>query len=824
MAVKQTVLEALTRPRLADLVRRFDVGSAPAGLAKADLVSRLVRCRSATLEALLAALTRDELKAACIRLGLPADGRDKQTLTDRILGNGQPQRVRGGPGNSTTDRRMNEQTPAATAGQAGNRQPEAPVSGGTAASGHRPGAAAGGPQIPWGPDNPHPLSTLKTELIWEGKYDEYGNRREVDIAGCAMPLQKIETVDQPRSEAAAAGQLEMFDRQTCRRDDFRNRLIWGDNKLVMASLLKEFKGTIDLIYIDPPFDVGADFTMQVAVGDEEETVEKDQSALEMVAYRDMWGRGTDSYLTMMHDRLALMRELLAAHGTIYVQCDYRTNYLQRLILEDVFGKERFIAEVVWKRRSGIVKQTGTFGSCTDSIMVFSKTDTYVYNRQFTKVDSEDYVEERFKYTDEKGRRYRLSNLVNPGFRPTLCYEYKGFPPPPNGWAISRERMEEFDREGKLEFPKKPGGRIQRRQYLDEWEGYPVQNLWTDIYQINPVADERLDFPTQKPESLLRRIIEASSNPGDLIGDFFCGSGTTGVVAERLGRRWIMADLGRFAIHTSRKRLIELQRSLHAEGKPYRAFDVYNLGRYERQWWQQDALKGADDEHRRVVLEFYRAEPIKSTSPLIHGRKGSALVHVDSIDTMFTRDEATAVAKAAKEAGAKEVACLSWEFEMDLRLHTQALESELGVKLKLIPIPREIMERNRKEPPPFLEMAVLEAEPVYRKQNGKRTVDIKLTKFMPSLAEVPSKELEALKERAVKSGFDFIDFWAVDFDYHDGRPFSHHWQDYRTRKDRSLKTVSDQHYAYVRPGKYTACVKVVDIFGCDTSITVGVDYA
>jgi adenine-specific DNA-methyltransferase len=204
-----------------------------------------------------------------------------------------------------------------------------------------------------------------------------------------------------------------------------------------------------------------------------------------------------------------------------------------------------------------------------------------------------------------------------------------------------------------------------------------------------------------------------------------------------------------------------------------------------------------------------------------GARVAPSVMSDGIDSMFSRQEATAVAKAVAAAGGRECHCLAWEFEMDLRLTTAALEQELGVKLKLIQIPREIMERNRTSPPPFLEMALLEAEPVYRGGKGERTVDIKLGQFLPSLAEVPTKELEALKERAVKSGFDFIDFWAVDFDWHPEKPFNHHWQDYRTRKDRSLKTVSEAGYQYGKPGAYTACVKVVDVFGCDTSITVEV---
>jgi adenine-specific DNA-methyltransferase len=361
-----------------------------------------------------------------------------------------------------------------------------------------------------------------------------------------------------------------------------------------------------------------------------------------------------------------------------------------------------------------------------------------------------------------------------------------------------------------------------KTYLDETLGKPVATLWNDLGRVGNTSDERLDYPTQKPEALLERVIKASSNEGDVVADFFCGSGTTGAVAERLGRRWIMSDLGRFAIHTSRKRLIELQRKLHDGGQPYRAFDVYNLGRYERQWWQKERLQGADEEHRRVVLEFFKAEVLATPpNPLLHGRKASAFCHVDGIDGLFTREEARAVAEAAAAAGGREVYCLAWEFEMELRTHCLALEAEFKLKIKLVPIPREIMEKNRKSPPPFLEMAVLEAESVVRAAGGKRSLDVKLTKFLPSLAEVPSKELEALKERAVKSGFDFIDFWAVDFDWHPGKPFNHHWQDYRTRKDRSLKTVSDAGHAYEKAGTHTICVKVVDVFGCDTSITMDV---
>ena len=668
----------------------------------------------------------------------------------------------------------------------------------------------------YGPGNPHPLSKMRTELVWEGKYDEYGRRREVDIAGSAMPLQKIETVDEP---ASRLGQKGLFDAAKAHPDEFRNLLIWGDNKLVMASLLKDFKGKVDLIYIDPPFDVGADFTMNIPIGDESETIGKDQSTLEMVAYRDMWGKGTDSYLHMMYERLILMRALLGDMGSIYVHCDWRIGHGLKLLIDEVFGFDVFHNHITWKRSTPRGNAYKRYPELTDYILFYSKSKNYVWNDQYLPY-REEYMDKYYSQKDEKtGRAFQPTSLLgHMGVNPV--YEWRGISKP---WRYPIHRLEELEAAGLIYWPNQNG--IPRlKRFLDEQKGVPLQSLWEDIPPVNSQAKEDTGYDTQKPEALIERIIKASSNTGDLVMDIFGGSGTTGVVAERLGRRWIMADLGRFAIHTSRKRLIDLQRKLHDEGKPYRAFDVYNLGRYERQWWQKERLQGADEEHRRVVLEFYRAEQLSDApSPLIHGRKGTALVHVDGIDSIFTRDNVTEVARAAKEAGAKEIACLAWEFEMDLRLTCSALEAEHGIRIKLIPIPREIMEKNRKEPPPFLEMAVLEAQPVFQKKAGQTIVDIKLMSFIPSLAEVPSKELNALKERAVRSGFDFIDFWAVDFDYRAGQPFKHHWQAYRTRKDRKLATVSTQEYSYPKPGIYTACVKVIDTFGCDTSITVEVLY-
>jgi adenine specific DNA methylase Mod len=268
--------------------------------------------------------------------------------------------------------------------------------------------------IKYGPHNPHPLSTLRTELVWEGKYDEFGNRREVYSGSLALPLQRIETIDEPRSQAEAQGKL--FDERRAHRDDFRNRLIWGDNKLIMASLLEEFKGAINLIYIDPPFDVGADFSMMVPVGDGNDLLEKDQSILEMVAYRDLWGRGRDSYLALMYERLALMRQLLSKFGAIYVHCDWHVSATLRLILDEVFGAENMINEIAWKRsdaKGNVGQGSKHYSRVHDVIFFYSMSKAYSWNQEFIPLDQE-YVKKFYKYIDSDGRPYKLENMLGPG--------------------------------------------------------------------------------------------------------------------------------------------------------------------------------------------------------------------------------------------------------------------------------------------------------------------------------------------------------------------------------------------------------------------------
>ena len=424
--------------------------------------------------------------------------------------------------------------------------------------------ASGGPSF--GPHNPHPLSKMRTELVWEGKYDDYGNRRDVDVAGLAMPMQKIETIDEPRRQAVASGKLALFETEmrAKRQDDFRNRLIWGDNKLVMASLLKEFKGKIDLIYIDPPFDVGADFTLNVPIGDEDDTTKKEQSILEMVAYRDTWGKGTDSYVNMLYERLTIIKELLSDIGSIYVHCDWHVNSAVRLILDDVFNSNNLLSEIIWKRKDSNKAGT-TLPVVTDTIYLYAKGESPRWNQTYVPY-SEDRIENAYSNVEDDGRRYAMADLMAPGDRKgtKADYELKGIRPRPGRhWAYTLDKMQELDKQGKIFWNSK--GTPKLKMYLDESKGSPLPNLWTDIAMIKG-GNEAVSYATQKPEALLERIIKASSNEGDLVADFFCGSGTTGAVAEKLNRRWIMADLGRFAVHTSRKRLIDLQRTLNDDGK------------------------------------------------------------------------------------------------------------------------------------------------------------------------------------------------------------------------------------------------------------------
>jgi len=521
--------------------------------------------------------------------------------------------------------------------------------------------------------------------------------------------------------------------------------------------------------------------MQVQLGEEGEALQKEQSILEAVAYRDTWGRGTDSYLHMMYERLTLMRDLLSDKGSIYVHCDWRMVGSLRLLGDEIF--QILENTISWKRSSIAAGVKTQWRNSQDFILFYSKSGNHIFYPQFGNYSES--AKKHFSYKDGKGI-FQLVPLLGSGRSSGETGQtWKGIDPNKLGkngmhWLKSPFVLEELDKSGLIYWPGK--GKVPRlKYYLDEAKGPYVSDFWEDIPPINSMAHEYQNYQTQKPEALLDRIIKASSNEGDLVADFFCGSGTTLAVAEKLGRRWIGVD----------------------------------LGRYERQWWQLERLKGADEEHRKIVLQFYRATPLtNSPNPLLHGKKGSAFVHVDRIDGIFTCEELKAVAGAAQSVGGRELHCLAWEFEMELALKKQSVEAETGLDIKLKYIPREIMEPNRTECQ-FFEAGYLEAKAL---KKGKK-VDVELIRFSPALAEAPEAEIVELRKRAVSSPFDFVDFWAVDFEWREGKPFEHHWQDFRTRKDRSLKTKTDIGWEYRSKGRKRICVKVIDVFGVDTTTVI-----
>ena len=299
-------------------------------------------------------------------------------------------------------------------------------------------------------------------------------------------------------------------------DDKDNLLIKGNNLLALSSILKRYEGRVKCIYIDPPYNTGSD----------------------SFNYNDNFNHS--SWLVFMKNRLLLAKKLLSEDGSIFVQCDdYEDAYL-KVLMDEIFGRDNFRNKITWKRRGGSANPKNRLNNVTDYILWFSKSDKLLYNPIFSLEDenTQKYIKERFTNTDENGRKYMKSPLQSPNPRPNLMYEYKGYRVPANGWSISKEVMEEWDRLGKLCFPKDKNQNINRKIYLDEYQGQPVSSLWTDIFVINPMSKESVDFVGQKPEALIQRVLEMCSNKNDIVLDFNLGSGTTASVAQKINRQWI----------------------------------------------------------------------------------------------------------------------------------------------------------------------------------------------------------------------------------------------------------------------------------------------
>jgi adenine-specific DNA-methyltransferase len=717
----------------------------------------------------------------------------------------------------------------------------------------------------------------EVELVWNGKSGEVSN--------IVLPFQTIEQVDEPRKESSGEErQVSLFDFSTDTSGrqigGWVNKLIWGDNKLILSSLKNgplrqeiEKQGGIKLIYIDPPFDVGADFSMKINIGDDEFT--KQPNVLEELAYRDTWGKGADSFIAMMYERLMLMRDLLAPDGVIFVHCDYRVNSYVRLILDEVFKKENFINEIIWKRTNnpkGSQFKDYQLGIATDTIYSYSKGGMYRFNLENVKRKlTKEELEEKYNKVDEKGRYYPgpIVRSASMGPRPTLVYEYNGFIPKTYGWRLKKENLIALDKKGDLGWTSR--GKPFRKLRIEDDQGDPIYNLWDDVTRVSSPI-----YPTEKPEKLIEKLITLCSNEGDLICDFFCGSGTTLAVAEKLGRKWIGSDLGKFSIHTTRKRMINVQRELKKEGKDFRAFEILNLGRYERQHYvgvnpnlrdeeQQKQLAQKEQEFVKLILHAYRAEAAQGFKTF-SGKKLSRMVAIGPINLPVGRLFVEECIDEAVNNKLTKVDVLAFEFEMGLFPHIQEEAKQRGVDLALKQIPREVFDKRavEKNQVVFTDVAYIEVTPHY---DGDK-VAIELADFSVFYNQNSVKEAEetlknnssktviesgniikvskdkdgiVTREPLIKSWTDWIDYWAVDFDFENKKEiikvekqkkqtgkldlekeyeekwtgdyiFENEWQSFRTKKNRELELKTP--FKKIS-GKRKIAIKVVDIFGNDT---------
>jgi len=728
----------------------------------------------------------------------------------------------------------------------------------------------------------------EVELVWNGKSSE--------VCNIVLPFQVIEQVDEPRAEKDTRLQMSMFDLDARGRQlkGWTNKLIWGDNKLILSSLKNgplreeiERQAGLKLIYIDPPFDVGADFSMDIEIGGD--TFTKKPNILEEIAYRDTWGKGADSFIAMIYERMALMRDLLAEDGSIYVHCDWRVNSFIRLAMDEIFGRDNFKNELAWQKTRVSKSQSSTFGNTHDSIILYSKGNA-IFNPQFLP-HPESYKKSHYNMVEEgTGRNYGLWDFTQKGQgEPRRFGSQTLAPPAGKHWIWSQERIDEGFKEKRIVFTSTGMPRLKR--YFDESQGNQISDVWTEVFDVNAVAEERLAYPTQKPEALLERIIKASSNEGDLIADFFCGSGTTAAVAEKLGRKWIVSDLGKFAIHTTRKRLIGVQRQLKAEGKDYRAFEILNLGKYERQHYigvnpnlreaeQQKQLAEKEAAFLDLILRAYRAEKTEGFATF-HGKKAGRLVAIGPVNLPVTRLFVDEVILECRKKHITRVDILGFEFEMGLFPNVLDEARAKGIDIAPKYIPAEVFDKRavEKNQVVFHDVAAIEVKPHVKKNsvameltdfsvfysqdsiaNAEATLKDKASKIVVEKGQIVkvSKNAKGIVSREVltKKWTDWIDYWAVDFNFESKREivriprdkmnqaqipgmeqpeqldlpeyeevwtgdyiFENEWQSFRTRKDRSLELTSV--FQECTPGRRKLAVKVVDIFGNDTMTIVEV---
>ena len=575
---------------------------------------------------------------------------------------------------------------------------------------------------------------------------------------------------------------------------------------------------------------------------------------------------------MIYERLVVMRDLLADDGSIYVHCDSRVSAYLRIVLDEVFSKDNFINEISWIRSASHNDAVGRFGKVKDTLLFYNRSGTSIFNVCYTPY-SDEYISAEWNQLPS-GRYYKAENMLDPQNR-MMEYDFYGTKA---RWRTTPVKLEQLWEAEQTEVPNshgriklgKDGHPIKRCRivFLDELSGVPLSDNWSDIKYIAGGSKESQGYPTQKPESLLERIISVSSNAGDVVADFFCGSGTTLAVAEKLGRKWIGSDLGKFAIHTTRKRMIQVQRNLKSSGKDYRAFELLNLGKYERQLYvgvnenlreeeKRKQLQAKEQAFTDLIIKAYKAESTTNFRTFL-AKKSARMVAVGPINLPVTRKFIEEVIKECLEKHITKVDVLAFEFEMGLFPNIQEEARGKGIDLALKYIPRDVFDKRAvdKGQVVFHDVSYVEVKAHIK----KNTVAIERTNFsvfysQDTIANVEStldsgknkivvdngqivkvtKDKKGIVTRDVltKKWSDWIDYWSVDFDFEDKKEilriqtengeieeqwtgdyvFENEWQSFRTRKDRKIELTSVAHE--VSKGKRKIAIKVVDIFGNDT---------
>lgn len=576
-----------------------------------------------------------------------------------------------------------------------------------------------------------------------------------------------------------------------------NRLIYGDNLLAMQALLTgdpqtglpSMRGKVDLIYIDPPFDSKADYRTKINLPGTD--IQQKPTVIEQFAYADTWEEGTISYLRMLYPRLVLMKELLSERGSIYVHIDWHVGAYVKVMMDDVFGKENFVREIIWNRGnpSGGKAAADNWIHVHDDILYYCKSSDKIFNKQY-EAYSEEYIKERFTNDDNDGHGpYRLQGS---------------------------------------------GDNI-RKQYLSESKGKALTSVWT-MADINVMAKERIGYATQKPEALLERIIKASSNEGDLVCDFFGGSGTTAAVAERLGRRWITCDIGKPASLVMRKRFID------QEVKP---FLYQSIGDYQKEAFHNNKKVRRVGDLSQVVLGLYGALPFTPEQcadrnfGYVKGTR--TLVMVDSPNRLTT----AATVRRAVEAKASlmggdwdKVVVLGWNFAFDI---SQAIEKYKSSNVEVLVIPPDLLDKLSKKgyrklvsdkAVRFSSLQYLVVNPITTNKalvdNGEKDeIEVSLQNYVllsPDNIPLDDKDKEKLQRVIANDPLSLIEYWSIDPDY-DGETFRSTWQDYRENTDNdndplhcvySTRLIVDR-----KPGR-RVCIKAVDVFGFESQVVMEVN--